>query len=120
MGMKLIGGDFGKKLEYIVKKYPVSSEKFLLEKGARLLKATKMRTQIVTGHLRRTWKIRKVSGIVTKVVVFNNTEYAPHYEFGTDRFTGRYALTKSLNELEADMPALVDEFLRNMTGSLKI
>jgi len=120
MGMKLIGGDFGKKLAAINKNHSAEVEKFLFDNGKKLLIATKLRTAVVTGHLRRNWKIRKKSGFVKSVLVFNNVEYAPHYEFGTDRFTGRYALTKSLNELEDKMPELINAFLKKTLGDLRI
>ena len=120
MGMKVIGGDFGKKLAAINKSHSKEVENFLFENGVKLMTATKMRTAIVTGHLRRNWKILKKSGVVKSVLVFNNTEYAPHYEFGTDRYIGRYPMTKSLNELEDKMPELINAFLKKTLGELRI
>lgn len=121
MGMKPIGTkSFSQKLRLAKKLYPVEVDLFLVNIGLRLLGMTKLRTAVVTGHLRRNWKIAKVvsSGRVKSIQVFNNVVYAPHYEFGTERYEGKYPLNRSVTELESQMPKLVEDLFKRTLGDL--
>ena len=123
MGMKPIGiKSFSQKLKLAEKLFPVEVDLFLINIGLRLIGMTKLRTAVVTGHLRRNWKIAKVvaSGRVKSIQVFNNVVYAPHYEFGTEKYSGRYPLTTSVSELESQMPKLVDDLFKRTLGDLII
>ncbi|WP_438435409.1 HK97 gp10 family phage protein [Gorillibacterium sp. sgz500922] len=88
-----------------------------------LTKAVK-RTPVDTGQLRRNWTIGPVHrvGDSYEVEVYNPTDYAMYVEFGHRLRTksgwgwteGRFMLTISEQELERELPAILDRKLQAM------
>lgn len=114
-----------------------ASERFirevLQELGNMLLRSTRRRTPVDTGHLRRNWFISSVRqrGDVFEIEIYNNTEYAPWVENGhrivrngntVGWCDGVFMLRLSVIEIERLAPEVIgrraDEFLRRlMEGS---
>lgn len=100
-------------------------EEALQELGNILLRDTKERTPVDTGHLRRNWQVSRVEkhGECYEIAVSNNIEYAPFVENGhrivvggvTVGFVdGVYMLRISAMELERRMPQLIERKTRDM------
>jgi hypothetical protein len=104
------------------------SESAVKELAARLLRKVKRsdRTPVKTGELRRNWQVGEVkkTGNVYEIEVFNQTEYAEWVEFGHRKrlnkktgkrkgwVKGKFMLTISTKELEADAPKIIEKKLQ--------
>lgn len=125
MPMKVIGAvELGDNLTRLVtEKYPAEIGVFMKETGDRVLARTKERTPVITGNLRRGWKVSEVTiepGRVA-VEVFNAVEYAPHVEYGhvtgkgTGYRTGRYMLHMAVfEEMGAVLQKRLAVFLKRL------
>lgn len=74
----------------------------LLELATAVLRRTKQKTPVISGHLRRNWQIGQVikNGDYYEIEVFNPIEYAEFVEYGHRQEVGRYvpALGKKLKQ----------------------
>lgn len=101
------------------------------ELGARMLRKTMQKTPVgvyppgsgkTGGTLRRNWRATPCQYIdgAYQVDVFNQTEYAPYVEYGhrtpshNGWVEGRFMMTKSADEIEEIMPALLNKRLDEM------
>lgn len=102
------------------------------ELAARLLRKVKKRTPVgqypsgsgrTGGTLRRGWTVDtdvKVIGDTYEITVFNPVEYAPYVEFGHRTANhkgwvqGRFMLTRSEVELDAQAPGILERKLTKM------
>lgn len=91
--------------------------------GRSLLKKTIEKTPVKTGNLRRNWSSKnKKLPDGYKIIVFNQTEYAPYVEYGhrtkqNTRFVqGRFMLTKSTEEVAS---TLVDRSKQYVEKAIK-
>lgn len=115
----------------------ILAEKILQEIGNRLLAATKEKTPVDTGELRRNWFLSdlKWDGDNLELELYNNVKYATHVEYGHAQEVGRFVpalgkrlvvplvpgffmMTRSEKELERIVPELVkrriEEYLREV------
>ena len=94
---------------------------FLLDEANEVITRTKLRTPVDTGKLRASWQHGEVeeNNNDFSVDILNETEYASYVEYGhkgvyvpalgktmhTDKkyTTGKYMLTKSMNEVQTKM-----------------
>lgn len=99
------------------KEFPTFMEDCIRELAGRLLAKAIARTPVLTGDLRRGWQIGqvvKLPGGGVHVELTNNVEYALYVEFGhvtrlrTGWVNGKFMLTLSEQELEREMPAIVE------------
>lgn len=106
------------------------------ELAARLLRKVKKRTPVgqypsgsgrTGGTLRRGWTIDtevKVEGDTYEITVFNPVEYAPYVEFGHRTANhkgwvqGRFMLTRSEVELDAQAPKILERKLTKMISEV--
>jgi hypothetical protein len=100
------------------------SEAAVKELAAQLLARVVNLTPVRTGHLRRMWTVSAVRNVGNgfEIDVFNNTEYAPYVEYGHRTsnggwVNGRFMLTVSEAELQADAPRILmrrlNKFMRD-------
>lgn len=79
--MKIDGmDDWLKKIETLKKEFPKQTGKFLMMKAEEVIKETKENTPVDTGTLRNAWQ--RENGGSFRQVVYNNTSYANHIEWG--------------------------------------
>lgn len=101
------------------------SEQVLYELANRVLRRTKQKTPVDTGHLRRNWMLGSVTrhGDYMEIEIYNNVEYAEFIEYGHRKpkggfVEGCYMLTLSMKEIEEMAPALIgrrsDEFVKEL------
>lgn len=101
------------------------SEQVLMELANRVLRRTKQKTPVDTGHLRRNWMLGSVTrhGDYMEIEIYNNVEYAEFIEYGHRKrkggfLQGRYMLTLSMKEIEEMAPALIgkrsEEFMKEL------
>lgn len=101
------------------------SEQVLYELANRVLRRTKQKTPVDTGHLRRNWMLGSVTrhGDYMEIEIYNNVEYAGFIEYGHRKpkggfVQGRYMLILSLKEIEEIAPTLIgkrsDEFIKEL------
>lgn len=103
----------------------------LQEAVALALRGTKQKNPVITGTLRREWKITGIEkhGNVWEVQLYNDTKYAMYVEYGhrtrlnrktgTRRWVpGRYMMKISCDEVERKLPEIVkkhmDKFYRSI------
>jgi len=110
----------------------ILAENILLEIGNRLMAATKEKTPVDTGELRRNWFLSdlKWDGDNLELELYNNVEYAAHVEYGHAQEVGRFVpalgkrlvvplvpgffmMTRSEKELEQIVPELVKQRVEN-------
>ena len=72
--------DWIKKLETMKKDFPKETEKFLMKKAEETIGNAKRYTPVNTGTLRNSWG--RINGGKFKQIIFNNTTYANHIEYG--------------------------------------
>lgn len=83
---------------------------FLYERALEALKNTQQRTPVVTGRLKRSWKLGDVTftGKEFQVELINETEYASEIEYGfthkNGRYPGRHMAEISAQEVMNAMP----------------
>lgn len=110
-----------KNLQQMQKEFPGFMEECVRELAGRLLAKTIARTPVRTGDLRRGWQIGQVvrlpgGGVHAEIV--NNVEYALYVEYGhvtrlrTGWVNGRFMLTLSEQELERELPGIMDKKLK--------
>lgn len=110
-----------KNLQQMQKEFPAFMEECVRELAGRLLAKTIARTPVRTGDLRRGWQIGQVvrlpgGGVHAEIV--NNVEYALYVEYGhvtrlrTGWVNGKFMLTLSAEELERELPAIMDRKLK--------
>ena len=79
--MKIEGmDDWLKKIETLKKEFPEQTERFLMMKAEEVIAETKRKTPVDTGTLRNAWQ--RENGGSFRQVVYNNTSYANHIEWG--------------------------------------
>lgn len=108
-------------------KFPQEVEKFLLEMAYRLDNKTKKRTPRDSGKLINSWRVGKVKKIGDEFFLeyYNNTEYAPHVEYGHRTrnggfVKGRKMLTVSVKEIEKEMPSHIRKLFDKALRELKL
>lgn len=100
-------------------------EQVLVELANRVLRRTKQKTPVDTGHLRRNWTLGNVTrdGDTFEIEIYNNVEYAEYIEYGHRKLkggfvSGYYMLTLSIKEIEELAPALIgkrsEEFMKEL------
>ena len=72
--------DWLKKLETMKKDFPKETEKFLMLKAEETKGNAKKYTPVDTGTLRNAWQ--RQNGGSFKQIIYNNTSYAAHVEWG--------------------------------------
>lgn len=95
-------------------------EECIRELAARLLAKTVARTPVVTGQLRRGWQIGEIKRTANgyEVEIINPVEHAMYVEYGhrtrdhTGWVEGRFMLTISIQELERELPAIIERKLQ--------
>ncbi|WP_339245295.1 HK97 gp10 family phage protein [Paenibacillus sp. FSL F4-0243] len=106
-----------KNMVLMQKEFPAFMEECIRELAGRLLAKAIARTPVITGDLRRGWQIGQVVKLPdggVHVEITNNVEYALYVEFGhvtrlrTGWVNGRFMLTLSEQELEREMPAIIE------------
>ncbi len=103
----------------------------LQEAVALAMRGTKQKTPVITGTLRREWKITNIikKGNVWEVQLYNDTKYAMYVEYGhrtrlnrltgTRRFVaGRYMMKISCDEVERNMQGIVQKHLDRFYRSI--
>lgn len=136
--------EFERNIRQANRDLPNMLKKFLLKEGQRIIAQTKQNTPVDTGALRAAWLLgneetrvftneegRQQSDIVRnadiesvrvvgddlQITIVNNMEYASYVEYGTSKMEGRYMLTRSIAEVERNMPnRLKREFRRFLRG----
>nr|DAK69458.1 MAG TPA: type I neck protein [Caudoviricetes sp.] len=92
---------------------PKFLEEFLLKEGRKAMQKAMQRTPVITGRLKRSWRLSKVekSGDTLKVYLENDARegsgsesYATYVEYGTRTSIGRFMATVSIKEIEEKMP----------------
>lgn len=110
-----------KNLQRMQKEFPAFMEECIRELAGRLLAKTIARTPVLTGDLRRGWQIGQVvrlPGGGVHVEITNNVEYALYVEFGhvtrlrTGWVNGKFMLTLSEQELERELPGIMEKKLK--------
>lgn len=110
-----------KNLQRMQKEFPAFMEECIRELAGRLLAKTIARTPVLTGDLRRGWQVGQVvrlpgGGVHAEIV--NNVEYALYVEYGhvtrlrTGWVNGKFMLTLSEQELERELPTIMDRKLK--------
>ena len=96
-----------KKIETMKKEFPKETGRFLMKKANEVIRETKKLTPVDTGTLRNSWQ--RVNGGSFRQIIYNNTTYASHLEWGhrvvrgkkTIGFSrGRYMLHKGINRVK--------------------
>lgn len=121
---------------------------FLIKEGYKVVTLAKERTPVDTGALRASWsvgdqKLKKETGADGKIIgnidkeattrslkvdgntyyvtISNGMFYASFVEYGTRKMTGRYMLTRSLDDIRREMPIRFsnefEAFIRRLGGA---
>jgi len=126
-------------VERFARELPQELERFLLRLAYELQRRVKLKTPLKTGYLKNSWQIGEVSrqGNSLQVTVFTNVEYALFVENGhrqtkrkvpitardgtttmvtlRERFIeGKHMMQLSIDELEAVLPARMQELLEGV------
>ncbi|AIQ45616.1 hypothetical protein R70723_06690 [Paenibacillus sp. FSL R7-0273] len=110
-----------KNLQRMRMDFPTFVEDCIRELAGRLLAKTIARTPVLTGELRKGWQIGEVVRLPdggVHVEITNNVEYALYVEFGhvtrlrTGWVNGKFMLTLSVQELERELPAIMERKLK--------
>ena len=95
------------------------------ELASRLIRKVVKRTPVLTGHLKGNWRANKAvkRNGQWRTAVYNPTEYAAYVEYGHRTknggwVTGRYMLTRSEQELEADSGRIVLKKVEKKLGDV--
>jgi hypothetical protein len=96
------------------------SESAVKELAARLLRKVKSITPTKTGELKRNWQVGEVNknGNTYTIEIINPVEYAEYVEYGHRTpshkgwVKGKFMLTVSTKELEADAPKIIEKKLQ--------
>lgn len=101
------------KLNFLNNNFPSSIKNIMNKIGGMMLKATRMKTPVKTGNLRRKWAIGdvKADGNEASVEIINNAEYAQAVEYGRTKrgFTqGQFMMKRGMDETEAQVPSIID------------
>ncbi|MGL4384512.1 MAG: HK97 gp10 family phage protein [Fusobacteriaceae bacterium] len=117
--IKIDGFDFHDlitELDKLDKDFAKKKRKFLMQQGEKVIATTKKLTPVDTGELRQTFR-KKMSNPST-VVIYNNTPYASHIEYGHRTrgkkgfVRGRYMLKRSMNYRNAKIKGDLEEFIK--------
>lgn len=82
--MKIKGmNDWIKRIETLKREFPKETGKFLLDQANTVIRDVKQYTPVDTSALVNDWfKVRKKQRKEFQQIVYNNTEYAAHVEYG--------------------------------------
>ncbi|MBH0330125.1 hypothetical protein ABH14_10015 [Brevibacillus brevis] len=113
-------------LKQLDREFPGFIEECIRELAARLLAKTIARTPVDTGDLRNGWTIGPIQreGDDYLVEIINPVEYAMYVEYGHRTrnhmgwVEGRFMLTISQEELEAEMPAFLEQKIQQFMNRL--
>lgn len=111
--------DFKKGLDQLQDRAPAFLEECVKELAARLYAKTVARTPVLSGDLRRGWAIGPILrvGSQIQIEIINPVEYAMFVEHGHRTrdhkgwVEGRFMLTISIEELERELPAILERKL---------
>lgn len=100
--------------------FPAFLESSIREIAERLLAKTIARTPVDTGDLRRGWTIGQITRTPAgfEVEIINPVEYSLYVEYGhrtadhSGWVDGRFMLTISIQELERELPAVLERKLQ--------
>lgn len=117
---------FQQKLAEMDREYTEFAEECIRELAGRLLAKTIARTPVDTGDLRRGWTIGPIQRVGNDylVEIINPMEYATYVEYGHRTrnlmgwVEGRFMLTISQEELEAEMPAFLEQKIQQFMNRL--
>jgi hypothetical protein len=119
---------FAKNLEQLQKEWPAFVESCVKELAGRLLAKVVPRTPVDSGELRRGWTIGQIRKTPNgyEIDVINPVDYSLYVEYGHRTrdhkgwVEGRFMLTISEQELERELPAIMDRkldtFLKKYLG----
>jgi len=113
-------------LKQLDREFPGFIEECIRELAARLLAKTIARTPVDTGELRNGWTIGPIQRVGDNylVEIINPVEYALYREYGhrtrdhTGWVEGSFMLTISQEELEAEMPAFLEQKIQQFMNRL--
>lgn len=121
---------------------------FLIIEGNKVVNLARNRTPVVTGALKASWKVGdqklkksvneqgkivseveqeatreslKVAGNIYYITISNGMFYASFVEYGTKRMSGKYIITRSIDDIRRDLPSRFsnefEAFLRRLGGA---
>lgn len=110
-----------KSMERLDDEYQRLLEDTCKELAQRLIRATRQRTQVDTGTLRRGWMASSVvkTGDKYEIEVYNDTPYASYYEYGHRTpnhrgwVKGRFPLTISEKEIEGKSQQWIERRIKS-------
>jgi hypothetical protein len=110
-------GQFHSGLKAMGKAFPGFMVECIQELANRLLAKAVPRTPVEQGELRRGWTIGQVSisSAGAEIEIFNPVYYSPYIEYGhriangQGWVEGRFMMTISLQELERELPAIMEK-----------
>ena len=110
-----------KNLQRMQNEFPQFMEECIKELAGRLLAKTVERTPVRTNWLREHWQLGEIvrlPGGGVHVEIVNNVEYALYVEYGhvtrlrTGWVNGKFMLTLSVQELERELPSIMERKLK--------
>lgn len=113
--------DLIRKFEKMEKDFPEIAELFLKTKAEEVKKETKKLTPVKDGILRNAWHRKKIGPL--KQVIYNNTNYAAHVEYGhrivknkkaVGYVRGRYMLKRGMNKANSTFLKDLDTVFKNL------
>lgn len=110
---------FGDNLKAMESAWPAFKKECIVELANRLLAKAVLRTPVKDGKLRRGWTIGQVSITSTgaEIEVINPVYYSPYVEYGHRTrdhqgwVEGRFMMTLSVQELERELPGIMERKL---------
>lgn len=110
---------FGDNFKAMKSAWPAFKKECVVELANRLLAKVVLRTPVKDGKLRRGWTIGQVSITSTGagIEVFNPVPYSPYVEYGHRTpnhqgwVEGRFMMTISAQELERELPSIMERKL---------
>lgn len=120
---------FEEQVKFLKANFPDELEQFLLDMSKSLLNATKRRTPIDEGELKKHWKISGIErdGDRLFITVSNDVFYAPFVEFGhkvvvnkkvVGKADGSYMLTTSIKSINKQIPRRLRKIFDDLVSRL--
>lgn len=114
--------EFQKRLEAMEKNtFDNIAEQCTNELAARMLRKTKKRTPVKSGHLKGSWRANAAikRGGQWRTAVFNPVKYAPYVEYGHRTINGgwvagRHMMERSADDIERDAEKIIQSKMRKI------
>lgn len=114
--------EFQKRLEAMEKNtFDNIAEQCTNELAARMLRKTKKRTPVKSGHLKGSWRANAAikRGGQWRTAVFNPVKYAPYVEYGHRAINGgwvagRHMMERSADDIERDAEKIIQSKMRKV------